>query len=400
MRKLLLITTAIAISIIGFAQTNTFPESGNVGIGTTSPIKNLEIHSNKANQGLKLNMPNPSIWFQDNTNGNKTWSIYNQGNDGGIAIRSMDDNFASIVTRLFINHTNGYVGIGTVSPINKLQIEDGNIGVGNVSGDSWMNLKQVDQDDYGFDFQHNNASVLINEQGSTNQAIVLGDVSSGINNVLFGVAIKDGSAAWLPKFTLTGAGNVGIGTLGPTARVHLYSNVGIDNRIRFQQLGDQIAGSFVGRYQDDKILRLQNSENSSIDFYTNNTRVVRIANNGHVGIGTTNPGTYKLAVEGKIGAHEVVVTTDGWADFVFEADYNLMPLKELDNYIQENKHLPEIPTTAEVEQNGVSVGEMNAKLLQKIEELTLHTIQQQEFIEALKEGMEAQNKRINQLENK
>jgi len=106
-------------------------------------------------------------------------------------------------------------------------------------------------------------------------------------------------------------------------------------------------------------------------------------NSGSVGIGTDSPGTYKLAVEGKIGAHEVVVTTDGWADFVFEKDYNLMPLNELDNYIQENKHLPEIPTTAEVEENGISVGEMNAKLLQKIEELTLYIIEQDKRIEKL-----------------
>lgn len=120
---------------------------------------------------------------------------------------------------------------------------------------------------------------------------------------------------------------------------------------------------------------------------------------GNVGIGTTNPGTYKLAVEGIIGAREVVVTTDAWADFVFEPDYNLMPLNELDNYIQENKHLPEIPTTEEVEENGISVGEMNAKLLQKIEELTLYAIQQQEVIELLKIENGVQKQGYNELKN-
>ncbi len=102
-----------------------------------------------------------------------------------------------------------------------------------------------------------------------------------------------------------------------------------------------------------------------------------------VGIGCT-PGldNYKLNVNGKIRATEIQVET-GWADFVFEDDYNLMPLQELDSYIKENKHLPEIPTTKEVEENGISVGEMNAKLLQKVEELTLYIIQLEERVSEL-----------------
>lgn len=104
----------------------------------------------------------------------------------------------------------------------------------------------------------------------------------------------------------------------------------------------------------------------------------------NVGIGTTTPGSYRLAVEGTIGAREVVVTTDAWSDFVFDKDYSLKSLEEIEAFIARNKHLPDIPSEADVTQNGVKVGEMHAKLLQKIEELTLYLIQLKKENEALK----------------
>lgn len=111
---------------------------------------------------------------------------------------------------------------------------------------------------------------------------------------------------------------------------------------------------------------------------------------GSVAIGTVNPGTHALAVEGTIGAREVKVNTDVWPDFVFEEDYELQPLSEIETFIKENKHLPDIPSEAEVKENGISVGEMNAKLLQKIEELTLYILEQNKRIEKLEE--KCQNK--------
>jgi len=107
-------------------------------------------------------------------------------------------------------------------------------------------------------------------------------------------------------------------------------------------------------------------------------------NEGNVGIGTTTPGEYKLAVNGNIKTKEVNVTMEGWSDFVFEDDYNLRSLVSVENYIKENKHLPEMPTEKEVLENGVAVGEMQAKLLQKIEELTLYMIEQNEESSKLK----------------
>ncbi|KZS38060.1 hypothetical protein AWE51_18615 [Aquimarina aggregata] len=122
--------------------------------------------------------------------------------------------------------------------------------------------------------------------------------------------------------------------------------------------------------------------------------------NGNVGIGTSNPGTWKLAVNGKVRAKEVQVET-GWADFVFEADYVLPTLSEVENHIKEKGHLKDIPSAEEVEKNGISLGKINAKLLQKIEELTLYTIQQQKEIQNLKnknEKLESLSKRLNDIE--
>lgn len=94
---------------------------------------------------------------------------------------------------------------------------------------------------------------------------------------------------------------------------------------------------------------------------------------GNVGIGTLSP-TEKLSVKGKIRAQEIKVETSNWPDYVFAKGYQLPSLKDIEQYIKDKGHLPGIPSAEEVNANGVDLGEMNAKLLKKIEELTLHLI--------------------------
>ncbi len=125
---------------------------------------------------------------------------------------------------------------------------------------------------------------------------------------------------------------------------------------------------------------------------------------GSVGIGTTNPQS-KLAVNGTITTQEVVVTATGWSDYVFDKDHHLAPLTEVASFIKENHHLPGIPSAAEVAEKGVSVGEMQAKLLAKVEELTLHMIEaekhnrhlEQENAQ-LKEETQQLQKRVEKME--
>jgi hypothetical protein len=123
-----------------------------------------------------------------------------------------------------------------------------------------------------------------------------------------------------------------------------------------------------------------------------------ILQNGNVGIGTTNPGSYKLAVEGRIGAREIVVTQVPWADKVFEDGYHLMPLNELEQHIKTENHLPGIPSETEVLEKGVSLGGMQAKLLEKIEGLTLYVIDQNKRIEKLEKENEELKNRVSSLE--
>jgi hypothetical protein len=120
------------------------------------------------------------------------------------------------------------------------------------------------------------------------------------------------------------------------------------------------------------------------EFYSNGN--VRFT--GKILIGNRIPQTqtdYSLAVEGKIVGQSLYVTApSNWADFVFAPNYKCMPLPELEAYLTTNKHLPLIPAASQVEANGYSVAEMDAKLLQTIEELTLQVIKLGKEVEQLK----------------
>lgn len=122
------------------------------------------------------------------------------------------------------------------------------------------------------------------------------------------------------------------------------------------------------------------------------------ANSNNIGIGTTNPGGYKLAVEGMIGARRIKVMQESWADFVFHPDYKLSSLLEVEKFVKEHRHLPEMPAAKEVEKEGIDVGEMDKKLLQKIEELTLYLIDLKKENSCMKEQYQILLERINKLE--
>jgi hypothetical protein len=118
-----------------------------------------------------------------------------------------------------------------------------------------------------------------------------------------------------------------------------------------------------------------------------------ILQNGNVGIGTeppTIPSNFKLYVEDGIMTHKVKIATGTWEDYVFYPEYPLLPMKDLSQYLDKNKHLPGIPSEAEIQKNGgFELGDMQKRMLKKIEEMTLYILQQQKNIDSLNARLES-----------
>lgn len=132
--------------------------------------------------------------------------------------------------------------------------------------------------------------------------------------------------------------------------------------------------------------------NGGGDFYGAPVERMRITASGNIGIGVIDTKGYKLAVAGSTVAESVTVRLQGnWPDYVFDKGYQLPSLSETEKSIKEKGHLPGIPSAAEVKNNGLDLGEMNAKLLQKIEELTLHLIEQEKQWKAVVAGQQETN---------
>jgi len=164
-------------------------------------------------------------------------------------------------------------------------------------------------------------------------------------------------------------------------------------------------GNFApGAAAGDMVIR---TDGTNLLFTTDygSTPQMYMKSGGGIGIGTITPGQCGtatqpclLTVNGAIGAGEIVVINGMSADYVFDPNYRLAPLQEVAAYIQEHHHLPEIPSAAEVKENGVSLGDMQAKLLAKIEELTLHLIQADERSNRLEGQNRELRERVNRLE--
>ena len=206
-----------------------------------------------------------------------------------------------------------------------------------------------------------------------------------------GFSIKDNLNNTLLK--VTNDGNVGIGVTNPTKKLEVNGSIGWG------------AGNAALTGDQGASIELRGTGTPYIDFSNDLTsdykaRLILNSNNilevdGNVGIGTANTNGYKLAVGGNVVAEEVVVKLkENWPDYVFSKNYKKTNLDELENYIHEKGHLPNMPDAKEISTQGVNVGEVQAKLLEKIEELTLYLIDQNKKIEKLENDVAALKKKV------
>ena len=209
------------------------------------------------------------------------------------------------------------------------------------------------------------------------------------------------SVALAQTNTLPPSGKVGIGTSTPMAALDVYGLIQISGLNMTTPPPDLAYGLFPFGGVGLGIFSGATDPYQGIGIWTNpngvKKEVMRILSGGNVGIGIVFP-TEKLSVNGNIRAREIKVENANWPDYVFAKDYQLPSLKETERFISEKGHLPGMPSAKEVKINGVDLGDMNARLLQKIEELTLQLIEKDKEVSKEKEINKSQEDRLIKLE--
>lgn len=364
-------------------------ETGNVGIGTTSPIDKLDLYrssdSNEIGITLRQMFNNGNHVPQNSGISRVVQKRYNTnlGNyRGELTIQCQDYNNSYYMRDVASFLSNGNVGIGTHRPQKRFHATDNredfvsvieNTGIGHAKNGLWLKTKST----------WTSATPLKVTKGTNDEEVF----QVGANQVRIGTGTINQTDALL---SVKGDFTVGNG--------NSY------NDITFKT-GTNITG-YTGTFQISPKTIPGSGTSQQITYFkdaTNGTgkTVHNVAIDGKLGIGTTDTKGFKLGVNGKIAATEVKIALyPNWPDFVFEKAYNLPTLTEVENHIKLKGHLKDIPSAKEVEKNGFFLGNMDAKLLQKIEELTLYTIAQEKEITALKQQnakIKKQEKEIEEL---
>ncbi|MNJ84749.1 hypothetical protein D3C87_22080 [compost metagenome] len=366
----LLVLSALFIANQTFAQENVISENGNIGIGTTTPNARLQVAGSArfdstvvANDSVSMtrnvtiggdlkvggnvyfpNIPtmngihNETILFSNGEGLTSKFSVlglkdfmYTSICDlaGGI---TQSPAWANGPNKIFIECPSVFVGIGTNTPTRNLDV----VGNTKVSGHLWTNTSFS----VGADLNTFSKFNLVN----TNRT----------------AAIQVNTA----------------GNSKPYQRLMFFEYDNPDTKIL------EVINTATGRTP------FSLKADGAMDIDNGVTNILHLGTDGMFSISNGVRKTFVVEASGLTRARKIKVDADVWADYVFEDNYVLMPLTDVENFLKEHKHLPSIPSEKVMKEEGIDVAEMNVKMMEKIEELTLYLIQQNKELEKLKAELE------------
>ena len=333
---------------ITIRQTSSLDEPAFVGVGITNPQQMLHINGNAMISGAG----NGLLFAYSSTSSGGNFGIKYTGSGLNFFLPA-SGNGTNTNNLLFIK-SDGNIGIGTGNPTTKLDVS------GTARATNIISTSSIQASTLSVSGLTQSDSLTVTNKIQSNSLKVTENIQARLLQISSNV-VFNGLAGSSSKVVTVGTD----GKLSSADYSTFYDNLG--NHTATQDInlsGNKIVGSSAG------------------------TKGIYVSSSGNVRIGDGSMiPTNALEVNGTVRSKEVLVEITGWSDFVFKKDYNLMSLAEVERYVKENGHLPGVPSAADVEENGIGLGEMNAILLQKIEEMTLHLIEMEKRMQEMEKNI-------------